>query len=137
MSRPIDPDLDGFPDTRMATPNELRKMLHDAIRRGAEERTENRRLREWIALAAPVMESACCIAIEENVDRLDEIAGCQGIMETCPIEWERMPHLSLKGQLAPLAELRKALVSVGGEDRARYLQHAINLGHNDPTLPPR
>ena len=55
--------------------------------------SEYRKLREWIALAAPVMESACCIAIEENVDRLDEIAGCQGIMETCPIEWERLPHL--------------------------------------------
>lgn len=46
MNRPIDPDLDGFPDTRMATPNELRKMLHDAIRRGAEEKTENRALRK-------------------------------------------------------------------------------------------
>jgi hypothetical protein len=60
---------------------------------------EYRKLHEWIELAAPVMESACCIAIEENVDRLDEIAGCQGIMETCPVEWERLPHLRQNAEL--------------------------------------
>jgi hypothetical protein len=45
-------------------------------------------LESWIATAAPVMESACCIAIEENVSRLGEIAGCRGIIETCPVEFK-------------------------------------------------
>lgn len=63
---------------------------HEFARRLERERDE---AREWIKQAAPVMESACCIAIEENIDRLDEIAGCQGLLESCPVEWERMPHL--------------------------------------------
>ena len=58
-----------------------------------EDRDELTKLREWILAAAPVMESAICIAIEERPDRIGEIPGCQAIMETCPLEWEPMPHL--------------------------------------------
>ncbi len=58
-----------------------------------EDRDELTKLREWILAAAPVMESAICIAIEERPDRIGEIPGCQALMETCPLEWERMPHL--------------------------------------------
>ena len=58
-----------------------------------ENRDELTKLRQWIREAAPVMESAICIAIEESPDRISEIAGCQAIMESCPLEWESLPHL--------------------------------------------
>lgn len=47
-------------------------------------------LTAWIKTAAPVMESAFCIVIEDSIHRLDEIAGCQTIMETCPVEVEKL-----------------------------------------------
>ena len=50
-------------------------------------------LRKWIMQAAPVMESAICIAIEENVGRIGEIPGCQALMEQCPLDWVRMDHI--------------------------------------------
>lgn len=57
---------------------------------------ERDEMREWIKNAAPVFESACCIVIEERVDRIGEIQGCQAILETCPVDFVRMPHLILE-----------------------------------------
>lgn len=54
---------------------------------------ERNEARAWIKRAAPVMESAICIAMEVAPDRIWELPDCRGIMETCPIEWARMPHL--------------------------------------------
>jgi hypothetical protein len=54
---------------------------------------EYKRLSAWIKDAAPVLESACCALLEENMSRIDEIPGCQAIMEMCPVEFVRMPHL--------------------------------------------
>jgi hypothetical protein len=72
-------------------------VMHELSKKLERERDELRErvgvLESWIATAAPVMESACCIAIEENVSRFDEIAGCQGIIETCPVEFEKMLHV--------------------------------------------
>lgn len=49
MNRPIDPDLDGYPDTRKMDTPALRKALMHAIREAAEEKMENRRLKEQTA----------------------------------------------------------------------------------------
>jgi hypothetical protein len=45
-------------------------------------------LESWIATAAPVFESACCIVIKDGAYRFHEIAGCRGIIESCPVELE-------------------------------------------------
>jgi len=79
MNRPIAPDLDGYPDTRMATPNELRKMLHDAIRCGAQEKTENRRLRSALQEIAKQkildeVEDPVCCDYEEGYTQCVEVA---------------------------------------------------------------
>jgi hypothetical protein len=50
-------------------------------------------LTSWLKEAVPVMESACCIVAEISPARLGEIEGCRALLETCPVEWERMPHL--------------------------------------------
>jgi hypothetical protein len=47
-----------------------------------------RELESWIATAAPVFESACCIVIKDGAYRFHEIAGCRGIIESCPVELE-------------------------------------------------
>lgn len=54
MNRPIDPDLDGYPDMRKMSPSDLRKALIKAITYAAQEQTENRRLKKAIR------ESAVC-----------------------------------------------------------------------------
>lgn len=69
------------------------ELATDAIALCGKLERERNKLREWILAAAPVMESAICIAIQENVGRISEIPGCQAIMEQCPLEWERMAHL--------------------------------------------
>lgn len=48
MNRPIDPDLDGYPDTRKLDAPALRKALMAAIREAAEEKTENRQLKRTV-----------------------------------------------------------------------------------------
>jgi hypothetical protein len=45
-------------------------------------------LESWIATAAPVLESACCIVIKDDVCRFHEIADCRGIIESCPVEFQ-------------------------------------------------
>lgn len=44
-------------------------------------------LRDWIEQAAPMLNVACCIVIEDSLDRLDEIAGCRGLLELCPVNF--------------------------------------------------
>lgn len=46
--------------------------------------TESERLKEWIIMAFPVMARAFSIVIQEH--RLDEIPGCRGILESCPVK---------------------------------------------------
>ena len=55
----------------------LLKRLNGAI-------DKNERLKEWIIQAFPIMGRAFSIVIQEN--RLNEIPGCRGILESCPIE---------------------------------------------------
>lgn len=45
-------------------------------------------LRAWISLAAPVLNAASCIVIEDSVHRIGEISGCRAILETCPCDWQ-------------------------------------------------
>lgn len=54
----------------------LQKRLGGAIEK-------NERLKEWIITAFPIMSRAFSIVIQEN--RLNEIPGCRGILESCPI----------------------------------------------------
>lgn len=54
----------------------LLKRLNGAIEK-------NERLKEWIIQAFPIMARAFAIVIQEN--RLNEIPGCRGILESCPI----------------------------------------------------
>jgi hypothetical protein len=65
MNRPIDPDLDGYPDTRKMDAPALRKALMHAIREAAEEKTENRRLRRTIASVRSQLEE---IVVTEGED---------------------------------------------------------------------
>lgn len=44
-------------------------------------------LRCWIEQAAPILNIAACIVIDEAPKRLDEIAGVRGVLETCPINF--------------------------------------------------
>ena len=44
---------------------------------------DKQRLKEWIIQAFPIMSRAFSIVIQEH--RLDEIPGCIGILESCPI----------------------------------------------------
>jgi hypothetical protein len=61
----------------------------DGIERDRNELRERvAELESWIATAAPVFESACCIAIKDDAYRFHEIAGCRGIIESCPVELE-------------------------------------------------
>jgi hypothetical protein len=55
---------------------QLLKRLNGAIEK-------NERLKEWILKAFPIMSRAFSIVIQEH--RLDEIPGCRGILESCPI----------------------------------------------------
>jgi hypothetical protein len=48
-------------------------------------------LREWILEAAPILSAAACIVCQESVDRLDEIAGVRGVLELCPVDYQRLP----------------------------------------------
>jgi hypothetical protein len=54
---------------------------------------EYKKLAEWITDAAPVLESACCLALEADTDNVFKMPGCQALMETCPVPFVRMPHL--------------------------------------------
>lgn len=56
-------------------------------------------LERWIREAAPLLETATCIVIDENIERLSEIAGVRAVLETCPIDFTD----NVKGH-APLAE---------------------------------
>jgi hypothetical protein len=58
---------------------------------------ERNELVAWLKEAVPVMESACCIVAEISPARLGEIEGCRALLETCPVKWERMPHLLTAG----------------------------------------
>jgi len=44
-------------------------------------------LRDWIERAVPVLNVACCIVIEDSLERLNEIAGCRGLLELCPVNF--------------------------------------------------
>jgi hypothetical protein len=55
---------------------QLLKRLNGAIEK-------NEKLKEWIITAFPIMSRAFSIVIQEH--RLDEIPGCRGILESCPI----------------------------------------------------
>ena len=48
---------------------------------------ERNAMREWILQAAPMLSVAACIVIDEAAKRLDEIAGCRGVLELCPVEF--------------------------------------------------
>lgn len=62
---------------RFAVVNQrLLKRLNGAIEK-------NEKLKEWIITAFPIMSRAFSIVIQEN--RLNEIPGCRGILESCPI----------------------------------------------------
>lgn len=54
----------------------LLKRLNGAIEK-------NEKLKKWIITAFPIMSRAFSIVIQEN--RLNEIPGCRGILESCPI----------------------------------------------------
>jgi hypothetical protein len=54
---------------------------------------EYKTLAEWITDAAPVLESACCLALEADTDNVSKMPGCQALMETCPVPFVRMTHL--------------------------------------------
>lgn len=54
----------------------LLKRLNGAIEK-------NEKLKEWIITAFPIISRAFSIVIQEH--RLDEIPGCRGILESCPI----------------------------------------------------
>lgn len=34
-----------------------------------------------------MLETATCIVIDENIERLDEIAGVRAVLEMCPIDF--------------------------------------------------
>lgn len=61
-------------------------------------------LAEWIMEAAPVLESACCIALDAHPDNVFKMPGCQALLETCPIEFFGMPHLISQNALGQTAE---------------------------------
>jgi hypothetical protein len=44
-------------------------------------------MREWIMRAAPVLNQAACIVIDDAGVRLHEIAGVRAILETCPVDF--------------------------------------------------
>ena len=44
-------------------------------------------LERWIREASPLLEKATCIVIDENIDRLSEIAGVRAVLESCPIDF--------------------------------------------------
>lgn len=44
-------------------------------------------LERWIRDAAPLLEKAACIVIDESIERLDEIAGVRAVLEMCPIDF--------------------------------------------------
>ncbi len=49
---------------------------------------------DWVMKAAPMLEIASGIVVDNAVWRLEEIAGCRGLLETCPVDWGdtgRMP----------------------------------------------
>lgn len=81
---------------------QLLKRLNGAIEK-------NEKLKEWIITAFPIMGRAFSIVIQEH--RLDEIPGCRGILESCPIVdnarllpeipdgWEQSEH-SLRGWIS-------------------------------------
>lgn len=52
---------------------------------------ELNKLHEWIKQAAPLLSHAACIVIDEAIDRLGEIEGIRGVVETCPIEFTHLP----------------------------------------------
>lgn len=41
----------------------------------------------WITQAAPMLSTACGIVIEDSLERLDEISGCRGLLELCPVDY--------------------------------------------------
>jgi hypothetical protein len=44
-------------------------------------------LRDWIEQAAPILNQAACIVIDEAGVRLRELAGVRAILETCPVDF--------------------------------------------------
>jgi hypothetical protein len=52
---------------------------------------ELNKLRDWIVSAAPILNTASCIVVEDSPGRIDEIAGCRAIIETCPVDWQNTP----------------------------------------------
>lgn len=54
---------------------------------------ENEILKNWIRKAAPMLETACCIAFDKSEDHFNiDLEGCRGLLETCPIDFERDPE---------------------------------------------
>ena len=51
---------------------------------------ERRAMRAWILQAGPMLSIASCIVIDDAVDRLDEIAGCRGLLEMCPVDFTNL-----------------------------------------------
>ena len=51
----------------------------------------------WIAQAAPMLDVAFRIIIEDSFHRLDEIAGCRGVLESCPVILSQNASVVLTG----------------------------------------
>ena len=68
----------------MSKAEKVKNRVNDfmAIRKRLSDRIEE--LEGWIRNAEPVMSRAFCIAIQEN--RRDEIDGCGGILDSCPVD---------------------------------------------------
>lgn len=103
MNRPIDPDLDGYPDTRKMDAPALRKALMHAIREAAEEKTENRRLRRTIEAVRSKLEDIVCTEGED--------AGVVLLSTEAPYEPERVNGIPVY-QLEYFTPLGEALMDL-------------------------
>ena len=89
-------------------PDTVRLVHADHARKLERERDA---MRDWIMTAAPMLSVASCIVIDEAMPRFSEIAGCQGILEMCPVDFVILEKVKAHPRAHKPQNMNKKLVA--------------------------